>query len=219
MAKLLSYLVYSPCCCQRPPALLAVLTAGFLLFSPVLAESSAARLSKPEQEKLALAIFKKLVATPRDEHETFRRLYYQVIQRCPDTARAEVAHWRLSNLLLLAYHPPRNKEAIALLEGFLKRYPGSRGVPHVRQRLVRLYEESKQWCKAADIYGEMVPKMPTPPSEQAVAYYLSYADALAGCGRKNQARIWYRRVLAASKGSSSFLGRLAQEGLTKLEGK
>ena len=46
----------------------------------------------------------------------------------PQTERAEIAYWRLSNLLLLGYEPPRRKEAIALLEQFWPATPNPKAL-------------------------------------------------------------------------------------------
>lgn len=173
-------------------------------------------LSKPEQEKLALEIFQKLIKTPREELDTFRRLYHEVIERCPDTARAEIAYWRLSNLLLMGYDPPRVKETIALLERFLGRYPRSGLVPGVQDRLIRYYEEAEQWCKAAGLYQKLVPLLPPPPNSQTLSYWFAYGHSLEKCGRKEQAISWYRKVVQAGKGSESFSVESAREALKRM---
>jgi len=175
----------------------------------------AEKLSQEKQETLALEIFQKLAKTPQEDYEAFNRLYHEVIQQCPDTERAEMAYWRLSNLFILAYSPPRRKEAAQLLEQFLDRYPQSKGVPTVKQRLVALYEETGQPCKAADLYAEVVPRIPKPPDSQGLAYWALYADALKGCGKTAEACTWYRKVLAATKDKESMSAMIAQDGATE----
>ena len=142
------------------------------------------KLSKTEQNAKAKAIFTKLSQTPQEKLDVFNKGYREVIEQCPDTEYAEVSCWRLSNLLILGYEPARKKEAVTLLEYFLKTYPNSKGVAPAKQRLVRLYEDTKQYCKAADLYSEVVPSIPVPPNSQGLATWVLYADALKECGRK-----------------------------------
>lgn len=193
--------------------LLALCAALGLAVGPALAAE--AKLAKADQESLALEIFKKLRATPNDQLDTFRRLYYQVIEQCPDTERAEISHWRLSNLLLMGYDPPRVKEAVTLLEGFLARYPQSRGAPQVQNRLARYYEEGKQWCKARDMYQALVPTLP-PDSQRTHGYWFAFAKALEQCGQKDQAVIWYQKVAESQQGKDTMLAEWAKEALRRL---
>lgn len=175
-----------------------------------------AKLSPAEQEELALEIFRKLKDTPNDELETFNRLYREVIDKCPQTERAEVAYWRLSNLLILGYEPPRRKEAIALLEQFLARYPKSQGVDRIKNRLRVQYGETGQPCKEAALYGEIAPKVTDPPDGRGLAVWMLYADALAKCGQKAEAKKWYNKVLAADKDPDSLNVRAAKAALEEL---
>ncbi|MCB2186803.1 MAG: tetratricopeptide repeat protein [Deltaproteobacteria bacterium] len=175
-------------------------------------------LDKPAQEQLALQLFQKLAKTPTDDHEAFHRIYYVIIDRCPDTERAEVAYWRLSNLLLQAYDPPKNEEAVKLLEKFLARYPHSQGVPMIKQRLSRLYEDTGRWCQAADLYGEAAANLPPKLDEQMLGWCTAFATALENCGKKDEARKWYRKVVENDPELKTFSAQVAQERLGKLGG-
>lgn len=163
-----------------------------------------------EQNAKAKAIFIKLQQTPNEDLDAFHKGYREVIEQYPDTEYAEIACWRLSNLLLMGYEPPRTKETVQLLEHFLRQYPNSQGVPQVKQRLVRLYEETGQSCKAAELYAEVVPAIPEPPGDQGLATWALYADALKQCGKKAEAKVWYQKVLKyADKGSISEMAAKA----------
>lgn len=198
--------------CTRLAVLGALLALGLAFCA---GPAGADKLSLKDQEALALKLFKQMGQTPRQELETFNRLYREVIAKCPDTGRAEISYWRLSNLLILGYEPPRRKEAIALLEEFLKRYPNSKGAPHVEKRLVSQYEQTKQPCKAAAIYAKIAPGLPDKPGSQGLAIWTLYGDALAKCGKPARACKWYRKVLAGAADKESLTARVAKDGVAK----
>jgi hypothetical protein len=176
------------------------------------------KLSYEDQKALAKKLFTKLTQTPTHEYGTFEKLYQEVMQRCPDTIQAETSYWRLSNLYVMGYEPPKLNEAVELLEQFLKRYPKSDGAPQVKERLVSLYERTEKWCKAAGLYGEMFPVEPERPDPEAVPYYVSYADALDKCGKPGQARAWYALAVKGAKDKQSFIYKVAKESLDRLDG-
>ena len=88
-------------------------------------------------------------------------------------------------------------------------------MPAVKKRLVALYEETGQPCKAAKLYAEIVPRIPQPPGDQGLAYLSLYADALKGCGRAAEACKWYRKVLAAAKDKESMAAMIARDGVAE----
>ncbi len=192
-------------------AVVLVLTIGLGLCQ------AAEKLSPNEQKAKAKAIFTKLSQTPQEDLDVFYKGYHEIIEQCPDTEYAEISCWRLSNLLILGYEPARTKEAVTLLEHFLKTYPNSQGVPQVKERLVRLYEETGQYCKAADLYAEVVPSIPVPPSDQGLATWVLYADALKECGRKDEAKLWYEKVIKHAKDPNSFSVQVAKDMLNELK--
>ena len=187
--------------------------------APSQTEAPAGKLSLEEQQALAKKLFQQMIDTPENEYDVFEKLYKEVMERCPDTPQAETSYWRLSNLYLMAYEPPKLEEMIPLLEAFFVRYPESDGVPHVKQRLIVAYEETGRWCKAADLYAETLPEPPTDPATdgQIKATHLLYAEALAKCGRMDQARIWYQVVVKADRGEDSLEGQVAREALGRLD--
>jgi tetratricopeptide (TPR) repeat protein len=190
--------------------------AGLWLFTAPALAAEKPQLSQEEQEALALKIFQDLAKTPEDKLDVFNHFYREVIEKCPDTERAEISYWRLSNLLILGYEPPRCKEAIDLLEKFLARYPASKGVGHVKNRLLRLYEETGDYCNAAKLYKEFVPHIPDPPDSEGLSYWVLYAEALEKCGQKQDARTWYEKVLKATKDPDSMSAMIAKDGLSRL---
>ena len=79
-------------------------------------------------------------ATDVSEREA---LYLRMIDECPATELAEEAHWALSNIYLDDFSAPKEDKAREILELFLKRYPSSRWVSHVENRLLWLRGEAR----------------------------------------------------------------------------
>ena len=181
-----------------------------------LAQTAEDKLNPDEQEALAQKLFQQMVDTPEEELETFERLYKEVMEKCPDTERAEISYWRLSNLYLMGYEPPKLEEIVTLLERFVERYPESEGIPQIKERLLSVYERTERWCKAADIYGEVMPEPAAEPDPERAAIYGSYAEDLEKCGRTDEALTWYRTVLDASRGEDTLWARAANEALVRL---
>ena len=78
------------------------------------------------------------------------------------------------------------------------------------------YGETGQPCKEAALYGEIAPKVTDPPDGRGLATWMLYADALAKCGQKAEAKIWYNKVLAADKDPDSLNVRAAKAALGEL---
>lgn len=176
------------------------------------------KLGPEEQAALAKKLFQQMIDTPEDKLEVFDRLYKEVMERCPDTPQAEISYWRLSNLYLMAYEPPKMEEIITLLERFLARYPKSEGVPHAKQRLQMAYERTGRWCKAADMYDDAMPQPPAQPAGDGrnVAIYLLHAEALNKCGRLDQAKAWYQVVQKAGGAENGLEVQVAKDALAQL---
>ena len=176
------------------------------------------KLSPEEQEKLAAELFQKMVDTPEDQYDTFIQLYQQVMDQCPDTEKAEISYWRLSNLYLNAFDPPRFEEMITLLETFLVRYPNSDGVDQVSQRLVNAYERTEKWCEAAAMYAKVVPSpLPDDADDQLLAVTSLYANDLKKCGKNEEALPWFREIVRVAGTRDTLEVRAAKEELGMAE--
>jgi hypothetical protein len=90
-----------------------------------------------QQETLALEYRLSIDRTSADPAER-EKLFLRLIEECPETEAAEEAHWALSNLYLDDFDEPLEDKAREILESFLKRYPASQWVLHVKSRLAWL---------------------------------------------------------------------------------
>lgn len=141
--------------------------------------------------------------------------------------RAEEAYWMLSNMYMQAYDPPRSKDAVALLEQYLARYPASRvlddkfsmfstpGLPLVKERLLFLYEQEELWEKASVLYDEVIPD-PKTAGEALLSHLIGYGRAMEQTGHKEKAIAAYTAYLERSGNTGDFLEEIAKERLKEL---
>ncbi|GHV33705.1 hypothetical protein FACS1894187_02720 [Synergistales bacterium] len=123
----------------------------FILSASVLSFAAFAEaLGVDEQRALALSLRFSVSHISSDAaSETAKEkesLYMRIIEECPDTPEAEEAYWELSDLYLDGFDEPKEKEAKAILERFLKKYDAgelsaSPWVMHVKSRLKWLQDE------------------------------------------------------------------------------
>lgn len=119
---------------------------GLVLSLSAVAEIAAAEIAEAElerQEGLALEYRWNIDRTPADDAAAREALYLRLIEECPETEAAERAHWALSNLYLDDFAEPKENDARKILEQFVARYPSSRWLLHVTDRLVWLWGEKR----------------------------------------------------------------------------
>ena len=180
-----------------------------------------------EQQKLARTLFNRIAAKDQWDLEGIEPLFLEVIEKAPRVKRAEEAYWMLSNMYMQAFDPPRNKDAVALLEQYLARYPGSRvlddkfsmfstpGLPLVKGRLLSLYEQEEMWEKAAALYDEIIPD-PKTAGEALLSRFIGYGGAMERTGHKEKAIAAYTAYLERSGNTGDFLEEIAKDRLREL---
>ncbi|MCX8026666.1 MAG: tetratricopeptide repeat protein [Thermodesulfovibrionales bacterium] len=178
-------------------------------------------LSLEEQEKLAKELFTQMSKADKNDTDVFIRLYTRVINECPDTEKAQEAYWRLSNLYLQAFDKPDYEKIASLLEEAVRRYPNTPATPHYKQRLLRAYEETKQWKKAVGLYEEALKTNPEILSDpDNAATMISYAEALFGSGNKQKALMILNKVVGFGNKIEDWLLEVAKEKIRYIsEGK
>lgn len=181
------------------------------------APEGAATLSPAEQEKLARELYTVMIGTDKGDLETFITLHTRVIKECPDTEKARISVWRLSNLYLYAGERPDYQKIIELMEHLIERYPDSSIIPNAKQRLLHAYEETGNAKKALSMYEEIFEKRPAALEDpKLAAYMLGYAKALAETGNKDKAAVVYNKVLSFQDRTEDFLLDIARSELEKL---
>lgn len=179
------------------------------------------KLSIEEQEKLVKELFTQMSKADKYDTDVFIRLYTRVINECPDTEKAQEAYWRLSNLYLQAFDKPDYEKIASLLEEAVRRYPNTPATPHYKQRLLRAYEETKQWKKAVGLYEEALKSNPEILSDpDNAATMISYAEALFGSGDKEKAFMILNKVVGFGNKIEDWLLEVAREKIRYIsEGK
>ena len=180
-----------------------------------------------EQQKLARTLFNKIAAKDEQDVQGIEPLFLEVIEKAPRVKRAEEAYWMLSNMYMQAFDPPRNKDAVALLEQYLTRYPRSRvlddkfsmfttpGLPLVQGRLLSLYEQEEMWEKAAALYDEVIPE-PKTAGEALLSHFIGYGRAMEQTGHKEKAIAAYTVFLERSGNTGDFLEEIVKDRLKEL---
>lgn len=179
------------------------------------AKSDDKPLTADEQNELAGKLFKQAAKTPKSRLKDFKEIYTEIIRRCPEASQVQEAYWRLTNLYLTAYDQPQNEEIIKLLEEFMRRYPDSRIIPHVRRRLVIAYERTKRYCQAADQQRLAVGREEVligDPDSQLSAMIKLYIGNLEKCGRPDAVAQW-KQIDAAGGSAKEKIGKAKGEGL------
>ena len=104
------------------------------------------------KEELAKELFTIMDKTDKYDLKTFIALYNLVIKECPDTVKAQISLWRLSNLYLFSGDKPDHPKTVELMEHLIQRYPDSSYIPNAKQRLLNAYEETGNMKKALLLY-------------------------------------------------------------------
>ena len=167
-------------------------------------QTAAADKNIEAQKKLARSIFQEMISTPETTPETLTKQYLRIIQQCPDTLEAKISYFRLANLLLYGFSPPRFDDISSLLQNYLSRYPGSAEEYEVKQRLIDVYRHTGRWCESAALYAEMIPEpLPRQVDDTLMTTIAFYARSLKLCGKDEQASHWHKEVLRIAGNSNS----------------
>jgi TolA-binding protein len=122
-------------------------TKGFVLLCSALLFAAAAwgaPAAPDRQEALALEYQLSIARLPSSDAAAREPLFLRLIDECPATEAAEEAYWALSNLYLDDFDEPKEDKAREILEKFLKQYPSSQWVSHVKNRLSWLRGETQR---------------------------------------------------------------------------
>ena len=176
------------------------------------------KLSMAEQKELAGKLFKEMGALDTGELERFENDYLTVIRRCPDTDYAQAAYFRLANMYLYAYENPDYQRIIALLEPFPKRYPNSKILKDITSKLVRAYEETKNYAGVEHVAGEYLKKHNY--SAGALKQFgLDYGRALEQHGHNARAVEVYQMIVDKGTELDEFTVNAARKHIQELQKK
>lgn len=146
----------------------------------------------PDQETAALEYRLRLTRVDAENAAERERLYQTLIENCPQTEAAEEAFWSLAGLYLDDFEEPREEEAQKTLERFLEQYPASRWVEHAENRLLWLYEGTKDRERALGLFEKILKR--DMPGAVRLSMALRCAEAYEGLDAE-KARSWYGRIV------------------------
>lgn len=173
------------------------------------------RLSKEEQQKLSVELYKEMMELEKWEIDRFIELHKQVIERCPLIDKAEESCWRLSNLYMLGQDPPDFDNVIAVLEHLLKQYPATELLPDAKNRLMLAYQKTGRMNELVGLYEELFTRDPDPEDDQTfMVRALEFGNALNAVGRSADAAVWYQKVIERDNNRNSLEARAARSYLS-----
>ena len=173
------------------------------------------KLSLEQQKKLAVKLFKEIIKTNDYDVETIESLHKEIIARCPDTVQARISHWRLSNLYLVGFDKPDFLAIIELLESFMEKYPDSKLIPQVQNRLFRAYRETGASEKILSILKKIL-ENPAISSKTYAQYGLLYGKELEKSGQKQAAKSIYKAIVEkADSNDKSYSVGIARNRLRR----
>jgi tetratricopeptide (TPR) repeat protein len=182
--------------------------------SPSGVYQATSNMSKEEQQKLAVELYKEMMELEKWELDRFIELHKQVIERCPQTDQAEESCWRLSNLYMLGQDPPDFDNVIAVLEHLLKQYPETDLLPDAKNRLMMAYQSTGRMNELVGLYEELFKRDPDPEDDQTfMVRALEFGNALTAVGRGADAALWYQKVLERDNNRNSLEARAARARL------
>ncbi|MCW8906146.1 MAG: hypothetical protein OQL28_02770 [Sedimenticola sp.] len=159
-------------------------------------------LTLEQQQVRAEQLFEQIRQADRYDYEQIEALYLQLIDECPDTEQAEESYFRLSNLYRIGMDPPEYFKLRRLLEDYLSRYVDTELAEKMRQRLLRLYEDTGQWQGAVELRDSTIADLSLENSHYLVIM-LDYARALEGAGERDRALSIYRQVEKTAGGEQA----------------
>jgi tetratricopeptide (TPR) repeat protein len=106
-----------------------------------------------EREALAFKKFNEILLVSRSSKDRksvlpeMERLYAELIEEYPDVPVAEESYWKLIEIYVKDYSPPRYDMAEGLYEDFIRKYPQSGLKGFVDKTLALSYYIHKEWAR------------------------------------------------------------------------
>ncbi len=149
-----------------------------------------------------------------------KRLYRDIIRKCPDTQEAQLAYYKLANIMMFEENEPDYIGVIHLLKDFHIRYPQSNRLGVVVPLLIRAYEELNRWDKINELYSYLFTNKPDVLKSDIIKHSYRYAQSLEKVNKIDEAVKWYRKTVEKDDGKkNNFIINLAKTRLSELSRK
>lgn len=175
-----------------------------------------AKIDITKQTSLAKELFVQLTNT--SDKKSQKSIYREIIIKCPDTQEAQLAYYKLANIMMFEESEPDYFGVIRLLKDFHIRYTKSSRLNTILPFLLRAYEELNKWDKIAEVYAFIFRNNPDVLKKDLIKHSYKFAQALERTRRKDEAIVWYRKTLEKDNGKdNNIFINLARTRLSDLE--
>lgn len=186
---------------------------------PTSSETPGKELSGEEQNALAMVEYEKILSeiTERGKRNILPELeqsFRDVIARYPDAFLAQESYWRLVEMNLTYYVPPRLDEAEQLRNEFVAKYPDSRMINIIDDSIVRFYYSGQYWDRLLNICSYHVRKYLETDRLESPLFMFYYAEAKFNLNDLVEAEKAYRIVTRRFPGSHE--ARIAKDQIMKI---
>lgn len=154
--------------------------------------SKGATLSKEEQSKKALEVFNKILDISQIEERSaavnkMTAMYRQIIDEYPDAPLAQESYWRLIEMNLRDFSPPRMKESMNLYDEFLARYKESPILNAIETTFERYFYNNKLWQDLLDFVEPKVEYFINTGKITSPTFMFLHAEAKRNLGDSEEA--------------------------------
>jgi tetratricopeptide (TPR) repeat protein len=169
-----------------------------------------------KQTVVAKELFYQLTNT--GDNKAQKKIYREIITKCPDTQEAQLAYYKLANIMMFEESEPNYYGVISLLKDFYVKYPKSQRLVTILPFLLRAYEELNKWDKIAEVYSFVFANSPDVLKKDYIKHSYKFAQALERTNKREEAIKWYKKTLEKDDGKdNNFFINLAKTRLTDLQ--
>ena len=139
-------------------------------------------LPRPEQEKKANALFQEIFKLAQEGERTANlpriiELYQEIINKYPEAPLAQESYWRLIEINLRDFSPPRNDKALGLFDEFRAKYPDSPLMKVVQGTMARTFYLAGNWQELLAVVGTASEEINAPKEVQRPLTIFYYSEA------------------------------------------
>ncbi len=176
------------------------------------------KIDAARQSEIAKELFIRLTSSP--DVKSQKKIYSEIILKCPDTHEAQLAYYKLANIMMFEGSEPDYRGVIKLLRDYHLRYPESSRLSSILPFLLRAYEELNMWDKLAEVYSYVFRNNPDALKKDIIKHYYKFAQSLERTKRKEEAIVWYKKALEKYDGKdNNIFINLSRTRLIDLEGR
>lgn len=177
-------------------------------------------LPRAEQEKKANALFQEIFKLAQEEERTANLpgmigLYQEIINKYPEAPLAQESYWRLIEIDLRDFSPPRNDKALGLFDEFRTKYPDSPLMKVVQGTMARAFYLAGNWRELLAVVNPASEEINAPKEFQQPLSIFYYSEAKFHLNDSGEAARGYQAII---KNFPDFQGtKTARERMIAIE--